>query len=185
MQNDAMLALTVIQSTLKAPKGQRNKFGNYDYRSCEDILTALKPLLIKANCVVILSDSIELVGEERFYIKATAKIVSAVDGSEVSVSGYAREDATKKGMDLCQVTGAASSYARKYALNGLFAIDDSKDSDATNIGVKKTPAKTYKVTPVMETKKTPPLKDSDFDFDSSCPHCLKYGVNNCFKHKPK
>lgn len=119
--------LSQIQAQLKAPKNQRNAFGGYNYRSCEDILEAVKPLLGEA-CLTI-SDDIVLIGD-RFYIKATAKLSL---GSEViENSAFAREPLAKKGMDEAQITGATSSYARKYALNGLFAIDDTKDADATN-----------------------------------------------------
>ena len=115
-----------IQAKLKAPKGQRNTFGNYKYRSCEDILEAVKPLLTEEGCTLTLSDEIELIGD-RYYIKATATLKS--DKEEIQVSAYAREEQAKKGMDSAQVTGATSSYARKYALNGLFCIDDNKDPD--------------------------------------------------------
>ena len=115
-----------IQSKLKAPKGQRNTFGNYNYRSCEDILEAVKPLLAEEGCTLTLSDEIELIGD-RYYIKATATLKS--DKEEIQVSAYAREAQTRTGMDAAQVTGATSSYARKYALNGLFCIDDTKDPD--------------------------------------------------------
>ena len=115
-----------IQAKLKAPKGQRNTFGNYNYRSCEDILEAVKPLLAEEGCTLTLSDEIELIGD-RYYIKATATLKS--DKEEIHVSAYAREEQAKKGMDSAQVTGATSSYARKYALNGLFCIDDNKDPD--------------------------------------------------------
>lgn len=120
-----------IQSELKAPKGQTNKFGGYKYRSCEDILTALKPLLSKWSCTLAISDDIVEVGG-RVYVKATATLASSGDDYSINVSGFAREAETKKGMDDAQITGSASSYARKYALNGLFAIDDTKDPDATN-----------------------------------------------------
>lgn len=123
--------LMEVQSKLKAPKGQFNSFGNYKYRSCEDILESLKPLLAEVKAVLNLTDTIELIGE-RFYVKATAIFIDAEKGEKVEVTALAREDATKKGMDLAQVTGSVSSYARKYALNGLFCIDDTKDSDATN-----------------------------------------------------
>ena len=115
-----------IQAKLKAPKGQRNTFGNYNYRSCEDILEAVKLLLAEEGCTLTLSDEIELIGD-RYYIKATATLKS--DKEEIQVSAYAREEQAKKGMDSAQVTGATSSYARKYALNGLFCIDDNKDPD--------------------------------------------------------
>ena len=122
-----------IQQELKAPKSQRNDFGNFSYRSCEDILEAVKPLLKANNCVLIINDELVNVGE-RYYIKATATLKSVEDGDNISNSAYAREPAEKKGADLSQITGACSSYARKYALNGLFCIDDVKDSDTTNNG---------------------------------------------------
>lgn len=131
--NDKLLK---IQQELKAPKGQRNSFGNYNYRSAEDILEAVKPLLKKYNAVLTLSDQATAVGDW-VYIKATATLADAekvekgtlTSYDNVSVSAFARETETKKGMDASQITGSASSYARKYALNGLFAIDDTKDSD--------------------------------------------------------
>jgi hypothetical protein len=124
-----------IQQELKAPKSQHNDFGNFSYRSCEDILEAVKPLLKANNCVLTISDELVNVGE-RYYIKATATLKSVEDGDNISNSAYAREPAEKKGADLSQITGACSSYARKYALNGLFCIDDVKDSDTTNNGKK-------------------------------------------------
>ena len=119
--------LSKIQKEMKAPKSQFNAFGKYKYRSCEDILEAVKPFL--NGTVLYISDEMVLIGE-RYYIKATATLRNGDDA--VSVTAYAREEAEKKGMDSSQITGAASSYARKYALNGLFLIDDTKDSDATN-----------------------------------------------------
>jgi hypothetical protein len=122
-----MEKLINIQNSLKAPKGQFNAFGKYNYRSCEDILEAVKPLLYENKCLLLLTDEI-IEKNNRFYVKSTA---SLYDGEkEYSVSGYAREEESKKGMDGSQVTGAASSYARKYALNGLFCIDDNKDADS-------------------------------------------------------
>ena len=121
--------LNKIQCELKAPKTQMNKFGGYAYRSCEDILEAVKPLLQKYEVALTIGDEIIAVAD-RIYVKATATL-KGKDG-EVSASAYAREPASKKGSDESQITGAASSYARKYALNGLFAIDDAKDADATN-----------------------------------------------------
>lgn len=132
-----------IQTELKAPKGQFNSFGNYKYRSAEDILEAVKPLLAKYRCAVLLADSVNVVGEEltentktsettktlRTYICATAKFVDVDSDNVISVSASAREPLAKKGMDESQITGTASSYARKYALNGLFCIDDTKDAD--------------------------------------------------------
>ena len=157
-----MKKLTDIQKKLKAPKGQHNSFGNYDYRSCEDILEGVKPLL--GDCVLTLSDEIvyfpasgdvqivtltdnkgnkytEVVNQDRFYVKATATIKD--DKESVTVSAYAREEETKKGMDSAQITGSASSYARKYALNGLFLIDDTKDADTRDNTVKPVAQKTY------------------------------------------
>ena len=121
--------LLKIQQELKAPKGQVNKFGGYKYRSCEDIFEAVKPLLKEQELVLTTTDELVYIGE-RYYIKATAILT---DGTETIMnSAYAREEETKKGMDSSQITGASSSYARKYALNGLFLIDDVKDSDSTN-----------------------------------------------------
>ena len=122
-----MKILNKIQKELKAPKSQKNTFGNYNYRSCEDILEAVKPLLGEA--VLTISDEIVNLGD-RFYVKAIATISQGTEN--VSVSAYARESLEKKGMDSSQITGATSSYARKYALNGLFCIDDTKDADNTN-----------------------------------------------------
>ena len=130
-----MKELVSIQSELKAPKGQFNNFGKYKYRSCEDVLEALKPLLKENECFLSMSDEIVLIGN-RYYIKATATITNN-SGTSLSVSAFAREEESKKGMDASQLTGATSSYARKYALNGLFAIDDNKDADATNKGDEK------------------------------------------------
>ena len=127
-----MKELLQIQSELKAPKGQFNAYGKYKYRSCEDILEAVKPILKKCNCTLLLSDSLVYVGD-RYYIKATATLIN-VEGKSISTESYAREEETKKGMDASQITGASSSYARKYALNGLLCIDDNKDSDTTNTG---------------------------------------------------
>jgi hypothetical protein len=126
-----MQELINIQASLKAPKNQRNNFGNYNYRSAEDILEALKPLLKEQNCFLIVTDELVCTGQ-RYYIKATATITKEDGSKSVSVSGFAREEEVKKGMDSSQITGACSSYARKYALNGLFLIDDNKDSDSTN-----------------------------------------------------
>ena len=135
--------LSNIQQELKAPKNQYNNFGGYAYRSCEDILEAVKPLLKKYNCTLQLEDYLENIGE-RYYIRAIAKLVDTekpyVEDDQICAincitnSAYAREEENKKGQDASQITGASSSYARKYALNGLFLIDDVKDSDTTNIG---------------------------------------------------
>ena len=120
------MILQQIQTELKAPKGQTNTFGGYKYRSCEDILEALKPVLAKYQAAVILSDEIVQLGE-RWYVKATATLKTKE--GDISVTAFARETETRKGMDESQITGSASSYARKYALNGLFCIDDTKDAD--------------------------------------------------------
>ena len=121
--------LVNIQSELKAPKGQRNSFGNYNYRSCEDILEAVKPILFKHGCAMVITDSIELVGD-RIYCKASILLSDIESEESIITTAFARESETKKGMDESQITGAASSYARKYALNGLFLIDDTKDADS-------------------------------------------------------
>lgn len=130
-----------IQHKLKAPKGQYNSFGKYNYRSCEDILEGVKPLLKEHNLALLIDDEIVQIGE-RYYVKATAKIT---DGGEfVSATAYAREPDTKKGMDESQITGATSSYARKYALNALLCIDDTKDADTMDNSKK----------PVQQTQET-------------------------------
>ena len=121
-------ALMAVQAELKAPKNQHNSFGKYDYRSAEDIIEAVKPLLKDNGLFLNMSDDIVLIGD-RYYVKATVKVVDVVTGESVQTSALAREAAQKKGMDESQVTGTASSYARKYALNGLFAIDDNRDAD--------------------------------------------------------
>lgn len=134
--------LLKIQQELKVPKGQMNKFGGYRYRSCEDIVEAAKPLCHAEGLVLTLSDEVVCIGN-RNYVKAKATLSASVQSKHsdyegvlmndaLYVTAYAREEETKKGMDGAQITGAASSYARKYALNGLFAIDDTADPDATN-----------------------------------------------------
>lgn len=121
--------LNIIQTKLSVPKNQRNNFGNYNYRSSEDILEGVKPLLDETKTIINVSDEIEMF-DNRFYVKATATIYDIETGESISAVGYAREEESKKGMDASQLTGSTSSYARKYALNGLLAIDDSKDADA-------------------------------------------------------
>lgn len=143
-----MRRLINIQQELKAPKNQRNAFGGYMYRSAEDILEAVKPLLAEQKVVLVINDEVINLGN-RFYIKATATIFDE-EGKEVAhSSALAREPDIKKGQDESQITGAASSYARKYALNGLFCIDDTKDADATNDH-----GKSERVTPMSGQKKT-------------------------------
>lgn len=161
-QTGILKKLLDIQTDLKAPKGQYNSFGKYKYRSAEDILEAVKPLCKKHGAVLILTDEIITIGDQdhkkteesvftgnRYYVKASATLAS-VDGGEVCVCAYAREDYDKKGMDGSQITGAASSYARKYALNGLFCIDDTKDADtdehANNRNNRPAPTPTVNVT---------------------------------------
>jgi hypothetical protein len=135
--------LVKIQAELKAPKNQTNAFGKYKYRSCEDIIEAVKPLLSEAGLLMTISDEVVMLGT-RYYVKATVRLYHESLGDNhtgkfAETAAYAREEETKKGMDAAQITGAASSYARKYALNGMFAIDDTKDADSTNDHGKKLP----------------------------------------------
>ncbi|WP_143322537.1 ERF family protein [Clostridium sp. HBUAS56010] len=118
-----------IQSELKAPKNQRNDFGKYNYRNCEDIQEAVKPLAQEVKAVLVTGDELVQMGD-RFYVKATARFMDCESSDEIKNTAYAREESEKKGMDASQITGSASSYARKYALNGLFCIDDVKDADS-------------------------------------------------------
>ena len=129
--------LSKVQKELKAPKSQYNSFGKYTYRSCEDILEAVKPLCVEHGLVLTISDDVVEVGD-RIYVRATATVYNTEDPIDyINASAMAREAADKKGMDASQLTGATSSYARKYALGGLFALDDTKDADATNKGTEK------------------------------------------------
>jgi len=157
MNKNIFEKMQLIQAKLKVPKSQFNSFGKYNYRSLEDITEAVKPLLIEIGAFISITDEVVLIGE-RYYVKAVAKLT---DGSqEINATGYAREPMAKKGMDESQITGAASSYARKYAMNGLLAIDDTKDPDATNThganeknkAGKKTNAPTPKTTQVNAKK---------------------------------
>lgn len=120
--------LAQVQQVLKAPKGQYNKFGNYNYRSCEDILNSLKEPLKEVKTTIMITDDLEMVGD-RYYVKATVTFIDLETGEKLTNTAFAREDANKKGMDGSQITGATSSYCRKYALNGMFMIDDTKDAD--------------------------------------------------------
>ena len=131
MSKNIAQKLMGIQANLKAPKGQTNKFGGYKYRSAEDIVEAVKPLLEKFGATLMLSDEVVEVGG-RVYVKATAKLGDTETDDFIETTAYAREAEVKKGMDEAQITGSASSYARKYSLNGLLCIDDTKDPDATN-----------------------------------------------------
>lgn len=126
--------LSNIQSELKCNKSQYNSFGKYKYRSCEDILEALKPIVAKNKATLILSDELVNIGE-RYYIKSTATLIDTEEEKQVQNTAYAREELEKKGMDGSQITGTASSYARKYALNGLFNIDDTKDADTDEFAI--------------------------------------------------
>ena len=126
-----MKRLIEIQNELKAPKNQRNNFGGYNYRSCEDILEAVKPLLKKQGLALVIKDEIVAI-DGRFYVKAIAQLFDETGKEVTYTTALAREEESKKGMDASQLTGSTSSYARKYALNGLFAIDDNKDADAIN-----------------------------------------------------
>lgn len=128
---DLYKKLISVQTKLKAPKNQYNNFGKYSYRSCEDILEGLKPILAEVGATIIITDSIVNI-EQRIYVMSTVKFIDIETGDNIENSAYAREDESLKGMSSSQVTGSVSSYARKYALNGMFCIDDTKDSDATN-----------------------------------------------------
>jgi len=156
-----MKELNEIQVELKAPKNQFNKFGNYKYRNCEDILEALKPLLKKHKLSLIINDELVLIGE-RYYVKATAKLFN--DKDSVEVSSFARESFSQKGMVDSQLTGSTSTYARKYALNGLFLIDDTKDADSMDNSHK--PQK-------QEIKNIKPVKVDASEDD------VKFEISNC------
>lgn len=157
--------LALVQEKLKVSKDNFNKFGNYNYRSCEDILEGAKPLLKEVGAIVTLTDSVELIGD-RHYIKATATFIDTeTESLQISTCALAREDLTKKGMDLAQVTGSVSSYARKYALNGLFCIDDTKDSDTTNTGNTETPKSKTVETPTDVEKLYQPTKKAQDLYD--------------------
>ncbi len=189
--------LSNIQQELKAPKNQYNSFGKYSYRSCEDIFEAVKPLLAKNKCVLKIEDEMLVLGDntkekytesyydkdlkrenertiitggQRFYIKATAILKDLESEEYVINTAYAREEETKRGMDGSQITGASSSYARKYALNGLFLIDDVKDSDTTNTG--NSEEKTVKL---ASKKQTDYIKTLGIDLVAMCEY---YGIND-------
>lgn len=155
--------LGAIQQALKAPKSEYNDFGKYKYRTAEGILESVKPLLAEQKCVLLLRDDLES-KEGRVYIKATASLfdIEAADNGTISAVAFAREEETKKGMDASQVTGAASSYARKYAMSGLFAIDGNEDSDITNNTPKDTPKDGETFPDETRTEK------NDFPFCQEC-----------------
>lgn len=154
-------ALNYIQSNLKAPKGQFNSFGKYHYRSCEDILEGVKPHLKETNTCLVISDEIVTIGDHN-YIKATATLYGA-DGGAVANSAFAKEPLDKKGMDPSQITGATSSYARKYALNGLFCIDDTKDADTDTYTANTTQTKVKAKAPETNSIKEKRIKEEYFN----------------------
>ena len=162
------MSLLKIQTELKAPKNQFNAYGNYSYRSAEDVLEALKPLLLKYEATLTIYDEItEVAG--RVYVKATATI--SCEGTGISVCAFAREADTKKGMDAAQITGSASSYARKYALNGLFLIDDTRDPDATNKHDKEEKPKTVQ----QEAQAKPMLFEDTEEYQKAIEYLAKPG----------
>lgn len=187
MKTELHKKLWTIQQTLNAPKNQRNNFGGYNYRSAEDILEAVKPLL--QNITLTVSDEIVLIGN-RYYVKATATLSDGED--EISVTAYAREEESKKGMDCSQLTGATSSYARKYALNGLFCIDDAKDPD-TDAYAKQTnqQPRQQKNPPKQQQQKAPPNPDEvlarfcDAAAKSPDANKLREIFGKCWKLLPK
>ena len=194
--SDLFKKLLIVQMALKAPKNQWNKFGKYYYRSCEDIVEAVKPILAENNLLLTISDELVQKGE-RYYIKATITITDTETGEKHEVYGYAREEENKKGMDSMQLTGATSSYARKYALNGMFAIDDTKDSDATNEhgkGSKPAPKKNYskKTTTKKTTAKENTAKENTNkkdDAEGTCDSCgtsiSEGNISYCQNNKEK
>ena len=165
--------LNAIQSALKAPKTQENKFGGYKYRKAEDILESVKPLLKANGCTLTCTDELVLIGD-RYYIKATATITAIEDGSSVSTTAFAREEEEKKGMDGSQVTGASSSYARKYALNGLLCIDDTADSDTTNVGDATAPEKTSGRKPRQTAPQAAPKTEENSGINPMMPGGVNY-----------
>lgn len=182
--------LSAVQNELKVPKGQKNTFGGYSYRSAEDILEAVKPVLKKHELILTISDELEVRGD-RYYIKATARVVcldfvssSAIPGL-AEAHGYAREEETKKGMDGSQITGAASSYARKYALNGLFNIDDTKDADtdAHHKVTHQEPAKRAETPLVAKSSGTEPGGELTRAKRAIMEELAKQGEDTVFKQK--
>ncbi len=181
-------ALNYIQSNLKAPKGQFNSFGKYHYRSCEDILEGVKPHLKETNTCLVISDEIVTIGEHN-YIKATATLYSA-DGGVVANSAFAKEPLEKKGMDPSQITGATSSYARKYALNGLFCIDDTKDADTDEYAAKTTQTKAKPKAPETNTIREKRIKEEylksitqQMGIKQINPKLISEYINKTFKKK--
>ena len=169
--------LAAIQQSLNAPKNNFNKFGGYSYRSCEDILEAVKPLLKENKCVLVITDEIKYVGD-RYYIEATATLYDCEKEDSISNTALAREADEKKGMDTSQVTGSTSSYARKYALNGLFCIDDVKDADTMDNSTPATPKKNN----VQKPRQTTPAQAAP-TATTITPDEAKELYNRCSKDK--
>lgn len=178
--------LTEVQNELKAPKSRYNSFGKYNYRSCEDILEAVKPLLKSKKLAMTVKDEVYSVGD-RFYIMAVVTVFDCESEEKITTTAYAREDSEKKGMDGSQITGSSSSYARKYALNGMFAIDDTKDADSWNThgkdksSEKKEEQKEQKVDYATDEQigKINYMCNANPEFKEALPKALKkYGVNN-------
>jgi len=185
-----MKELLTIQTSLNAPKDKQNKFANYAYRSAEDILGAVKPLLKETGCTLTLTDDIVLIGD-RFYVKATATLANK-EGEKVSTTGFAREAEVKKGSDDAQITGACSSYARKYALCGLFAIDDSKadpdNADNTKRGTAEDPSKrtTTATKPTATVASAPaPTEKKDKPVISEGNALWQKAIDYCIQNKRK
>lgn len=178
--------LTEVQNELKAPKSRYNSFGKYNYRSCEDILEAVKPLLKSKKLAMTVKDEVYSVGD-RFYIMAVVTVFDCESEEKITTTAYAREDSEKKGMDGSQITGSSSSYARKYALNGMFAIDDTKDADSWNThgkdksSDKKEEQKEQRVDYATDEQigKINYMCNANPEFKEALPKALKkYGVNN-------
>lgn len=171
--------LAIIQQKLIAPKGQTNTFGKFNYRSCEDIIHALKPLLDEQKCLVYMTNDMEMVGD-RIYVKAKATLIDVESGETLESVAHAREEVEKKGMDGSQITGASSSYARKYALAGLFMIDNEKDSDATSEKTKedKPKAEKPKVMPITPEQKAQILHEINRTHIALNEVCGRYHVDS-------
>lgn len=177
--------LSNIQNELKAPKGQFNKFGGYKYRSCEDILEAVKPICKKYNTTLVISDKLENIGD-RYYIKAMVELIDCEgENSSICNNAYAREEESKKGMDGSQITGTASSYARKYALNGLFNIDDTKDADTDEFTKQTQQDEDKKITKVQEQALYDVIKNNAVENDHVIATLKEFGYNKLAEIKMK
>lgn len=178
--------LLAIQMELKAPKGQYNSFGKFHYRSCEDILEAVKPLLEKNKCTLTIDDELVNIGD-RYYVKATATLMDTENAANIQNTAYAREAESKSGMDASQITGTASSYARKYALNGLFLIDDTKDADTDDF-VKQTSEKKATEKQIALMREIAKEQGKTLDEESIKTWTLKQAndfITNYYKEKEK